>query len=806
MYADPFLEPDSELRIESPRPLADNIEDLRKTLQILAVEAISILKSTYADLFSDGRPGQDTVSARDDLAFLQTWLFFGTLVECSLVFDTEVDISIYVTGGSNPVITTTNLMSNLKKWRSANVIDDESVQQVRAGKVKYILTDCKTFVDGLQDPQRKDVSDLLLSVQLLCTTIHHYDFGKSSGIVRTLAFRSPYLSLELGKLGVCPHQIAFLEAQYDIAVQYYTYLLGPPLKQGDHSACSKDLCQLDQVDDKYSEAKHWADNATNCSCDFFLPLTTRRDPKDSSKIHPITEKDYEPDQEKLVEIVSRGKIPLISLADLYCLNSDRMGDIEPDIIEYKSGMRYVAISHVWADGLGNNKRNSLPICQMVRLRGMIFPLLVGNDNEHIADRVCLWIDTLCVPLAPVEARKSAIFTMKEVYQEALAVLVLDYELVINDCPPTALETLVRVINCGWTRRLWTFQEAYYARNLFFEFKNECSSNISSLKRQVEDENSEMQWWGHLGIKWYPSIHSIQEIRIVDMMIKLNPTLAPQGWENIGDIDATLDEFRRIFWALSWRSTSKPEDETTCLALLLDIDVKPILEAPKKQRMEVLLRLRGRFPASIIFEQAPRLRRHGYNWAPRTFMSRHYGKGDPRPSKYGVFNGQGFCVRLPGILFPCNKVGISGRMIQYIIQLFNNEDELREVPSEGRTDKAFYSLRLQQVEDVPDKDWFCLRPDKLAIILPEGLSSADIDRPNFSCYVAVLAITSTGNCITYATQLCRGLLIHIVSQDAASGVDETAVIKAFGPLFKSVNMSSHLLFGYYTGQEMEWCIQ
>lgn len=389
-----------------------------------------------------------------------------------------------------------------------------------------------------------------------------------------------------------------------------------------------------------------------------------RDPRASDKILPLSEASFEPDRTKIQGILARGGIPLLSLSDPYSLNSPRIYDIEPDVVEYEPRIRSVAISHVWADGLGNNWNNSLPICQLVKLRDNAFQILSGRD-EHIADRIYVWIDTLCVPLHPAEARKSAILTMKDVYQKALTVLVLDAELMRHELPSTALEILVRVISSNWVGRLWTFQEAFYARNLFFQFEDSCTENMSKLVAQLDEDTPENNWWSNLHIKWHPSLHAMEEIRIANQLSQLG--LAP-SLGNPREIERSLDLFRRIWWALAWRATSKPEDELTCLASILNLDVKAILDTPKKDRMIKFLQLRQVFPSDIIFQQVPRQTQDGYRWAPRSFMNRNLGVGSLDSNEDGVLLERGLLVQFPGFRFPNNKIIFEPDAKEYIIQL------------------------------------------------------------------------------------------------------------------------------------------
>jgi len=57
-----------------------------------------------------------------------------------------------------------------------------------------------------------------------------------------------------------------------------------------------------------------------------------------------------------------------------------------------AGWNLVAISHVWADRLGNNRANKLPRCQLERLQGLANSLY-KNDYHPVP----FWIDTLMIP-------------------------------------------------------------------------------------------------------------------------------------------------------------------------------------------------------------------------------------------------------------------------------------------------------------------------------------------------------------------------------------------------------------------------
>lgn len=90
-----------------------------------------------------------------------------------------------------------------------------------------------------------------------------------------------------------------------------------------------------------------------------------------------------------------------------------------------NGLEYVAISHVWAQVLGNPKANAFPSCQILRLKRLSADL-VWSSTRHAA-QTAFWIDTLCIPIDPVrkELRKLAITQLANTFRQARQAVVLD---------------------------------------------------------------------------------------------------------------------------------------------------------------------------------------------------------------------------------------------------------------------------------------------------------------------------------------------------------------------------------------------
>lgn len=106
------------------------------------------------------------------------------------------------------------------------------------------------------------------------------------------------------------------------------------------------------------------------------------------------------------------------------------------IVPSNTHIKYVAISHVWAQGLGSQEANSLPRCQLRRLSAMVNELYPSSQRP-----VPFWIDTLSCPTEPEEATSLAIVQMRNTYSRADIVLILDSYLDVESARTSDAEIL-----------------------------------------------------------------------------------------------------------------------------------------------------------------------------------------------------------------------------------------------------------------------------------------------------------------------------------------------------------------------------
>lgn len=107
------------------------------------------------------------------------------------------------------------------------------------------------------------------------------------------------------------------------------------------------------------------------------------------------------EQELITILKSRG-IPAISQRQ----NASRATTY--DICD-TTGKDYVAIRHIWSQGLGNPSENVLPHCQIRHL----FELIIALGSTEVV----LWVDTICVPLTEPHKRL-AVLRLRDIYRKA----------------------------------------------------------------------------------------------------------------------------------------------------------------------------------------------------------------------------------------------------------------------------------------------------------------------------------------------------------------------------------------------------
>ena len=366
-------------------------------------------------------------------SFFQTWLFFGLLHEILGELYSPQDFIRTIPGSTDKVITTSKLIHVIETW----------IGRITAGEIAATyehLAECLSAsyasvrVAGPAFDQRIKIS-IASTGEVLAYAVNQAFHIEN--MVKDNKCPAGWCSLvdeaswtaSMRASGWCPSQISILiQDAFSLQSLHYFAALPQPEIAGRHQLCGPKKCTAYQNNlDQYRTQHH----PYGCQCE-----------------------ELSVNVEAIDEILREGQLPLLRI-----IPGHTIADLDLQIISSQSGSSYVALSHVWADGLGNPYANALPRCQLLRLHGLLQAPNMPRDSSDDQEELLLWCDTLCCPVKPIEAKNRALLQMKRTYQDATNVLVLDSSLQLYDSILESPEEMcTRILISGWTRRLWTLQE------------------------------------------------------------------------------------------------------------------------------------------------------------------------------------------------------------------------------------------------------------------------------------------------------------------------------------------------------------
>jgi hypothetical protein len=539
----------------------------------------------------DSDVGEIPSSSADMLAFLQSWLFFGVADEVFNIMGVSIDISHFTTTDSagRSVITTERLRSYIDIWSQLPRDAEASVEHCyRLNAVMTIFYAVEKFSDMLfnfvlaqpdiSDSERDAVPLVALGVGILTETLHrafnvieysHLDTFLSHTIL--LDCSKQMIARQMENLGWCPHQIANLANLTDATGFYFASLVKRPyLWKENHGSCTEAICLGNQIDAKTYKTRHVKEG---CSCQHIGINMTQ-----------------------VEAILKGGGTPRVTL----------LRDSHSSILDVVDCGPFVAISHVWSHGLGNPRNNSMPSCQLRRLASYVKNLDVPG--------LCLWIDTLCIPVSNRSLRTQAILNLPRTFREAHTVLVLDAEL-YGVAQRGAMELAIRVFCCGWMRRLWTFQEAFVSNS-------ESPSRREKLLIQFVDGtigmNGLIKSFEKNTTLYYSNMATASTIR---RMPRNMAWLLSETKNRLGGTIRPADLMMTLASPFEYRTTSRAGDEAICLAIMLDLDMRAILDCDgAPERMKQLFMTLGEVPLGIVWADGEKVGLIGARWAPLSLLA------------------------------------------------------------------------------------------------------------------------------------------------------------------------------------------
>ncbi|GAB1309870.1 hypothetical protein MFIFM68171_00080 [Madurella fahalii] len=620
------------------------------------------------DIFTIGLLSPDPSSHQGALAILQTWTFFGVL---SVVLGENVSpMAMYVPPageGAVPWIDTTILPDMVTRWiartASRNLpLQQRKEEQSRAVRVFGHMSDVYAGIHfTLQRAQLSEPSieyTARLDPTFYMATMLLYDYldralriaygpwgmeDSEEGpekLTPGMPGSGRVLEHQMRAAGWCDAEANLLDLKLGPLENCFASFLDVPHPEKVHTNCTEWRCAAYQVDEAHYRTRHA--RGEDCVCEF---------------VHAS--------QEELAAVLlgpSQAEIPLVGAGEPQLREDGRLYarlESSGDGTAPASRTRFVAISHVWSDGLGNNRANAIPLCQFKRLRALVAGLYAGDGGEQ--QSVAFWLDTLCFPLAPQAAYDQALVRMKDSYRRADKVLVLDeYLLGVVAADVSLDEVLARIAVAPWNRRLWTLQEAQLARRdeLFFQLADRPVGDAELLAHVDRDPaalpvEEQLQRW------LFMSFYSVfREVR-GDYATEEDDDGAGGGSVVVSGA-VLVDRVLLAKDALTFRSTSQPEDEGLCLGNIVGVPAGPLVAArTHAKRMRVFWEAVApddprHYHASIVFFAGPKLVDKGWRWAPATLMDGSVTSGQMAFRLLDGLvlgrSGLGLSVRLPALRF------------------------------------------------------------------------------------------------------------------------------------------------------------
>ena len=516
---------------------------------------------------------------RDLESFFQTWLFFGLLAELLAgLFNHETFVSISTKDG-RLIISTKHLQSlTEQRFQLVRTLSKPTQKEIYIHAVQCIDLALRTLNvagSGFNSHVRNSIASV---AELVGNAVDVAHLGTFPGSVRcrrpgTDNFYTEEMKATMVAANWCPNDIIRLTDKFATTqLLYFFSKMKKPPGVANHQKCTAECCLAHSMSLTQHRTRHFQACTDEANC-----------------------VDVSIDQRLVANILRSGVLPLLRITT----KKNAPSKVTVELTSSGTEMaRYVAISHVWADGLGNAEANSLPHCQLARLGRMLDPFAEGGR------RPLVWLDTLCCPVDS-EAKNLALLQMRRTYANAHKTLILDSTLYNCDSQGlNAAELQARILTCGWMRRLWTLQESALSSDPWVQFRDGPLSLTPMFDRlrKLHDENLNYR-------------RLVQDLWLDSKPLTLShyhsPTGAPELW--------LLDR------ALSHRNTTVALDEALCIATLMNLDVSQILPlSSEDERMCKVWDLlatacNDSLPRKIIFLDIVKLDGRGYRWAPSTLL-------------------------------------------------------------------------------------------------------------------------------------------------------------------------------------------
>lgn len=580
---------------------------------------------------------------------LQQWLFFGVLsfIRCDSFTMDELECRFTRDhpdpGKSYRVIDTSGLAVYLKDW-----IDGFSLSQTESGSESQSQTSkvmqefwChyKMYIEYKGDfsnsPQNPfimlpgvAISLALLGWAVACefselchpeglfrlTSDFHYDNWKIKEKLLNegewIFKGTPFMVARMESAGWCISDIITFAERLNAAAMYFVSQSKPPRGGMNHVNCDLRGCQAMTITEAVKRT-YRPRHEPACCGDCTMEIV---------------------DSGVFCSLLKEGQsIPTVSFVS--------SAGQPPSLLLRKTepGQKFVAISHVWIERLGNVERNALPTCVLKTIQSRVNEAMGGQDTPF-------WMDTLCVPRGNSKKmrhfRRQAIRQMAYVYERATFVLVIDNQLLSVSQESTDHDICLRLMCSSWLRRLWTLQEGILCNSVILQLKN-GQINLRKLgPKNRSTSTMDAVYWG---------LHEYIMQALLGAKFACGPLISS------------------LITSCHHRATSIPEDEVLCLRIILRLRLSPATCAPYTLWTR-FLQDQCFFPIEVVFMPGTRVGTPGYRWAPSSFVRRPLWQrnfvGVSR--NLGMATGDGFLFNCPGLVIePSHDPSHLDRNLVYI---------------------------------------------------------------------------------------------------------------------------------------------
>lgn len=438
--------------------------------------------------------------------FLQVWLFFGLIF--TVVRNERGQLLTYnqLVTRERTQVTTKELNKALKSWQEWEC---SNVDQLRLVRIEQVLDIARRTVrqncsdDGSNSSQLQPQDKLYVSPRIKLSLMI---LGETLSAVKAKILEQTGCQLRAwhrndgqgwGQPGFvwssmkmrkwCPRIVHLWESQLvtnaTLLLSYYMAYHGTDAEERfmgkDHFSgekpCNKHRCIITpEATDGNGNRSYQPSHAVSCSGNCGIREG--------------------PNMVQVRQILQDDKIPLVR----FKYGPQNHESTELEVLELPQGstaMSYATISHVWSDGFGNPLDNTIYVCQLLFIRRQLSKL---PENESVdAWRRPFWMDTLLIPVRDEDKnlRKTAINQITELFQKSSYSIVLDGGLCKVDPGDEnrPAHAAMRILASSWMRRLWTLQEAFLSKRIYFSFL-EGGKNLleyENLSKRLNERSDEI---------------------------------------------------------------------------------------------------------------------------------------------------------------------------------------------------------------------------------------------------------------------------------------------------------------------------